>query len=174
MNIKITGKELKATDAIKNYVEDKLSRMEKYFDENAEVLVTIKTEKNTQISEIQVKSQGNMFKAVTETNDLYASIDKNMDILTGQIRKAKTIKEKQMKDASIKDMFVAAPEINIENEVVKTTYYDIKPMTIEDAQIKLEEQGNMFLPFINVETSKVNVIYKLKDGKNFGISEPEN
>lgn len=174
MNIKITGKELKATDAIKNYVEEKLSRMEKYFDENAEVLVTIKTEKNTQISEIQVKSQGNMFKAVTETNDLYASIDKNMDILTGQIRKAKTIKEKQMKDASIKDMFVSAPETNIENEVVKTTYYEIKPMTIEDAQIKLEEQGNMFLPFINVETSKVNVIYKLKDGKNFGISEPEN
>ena len=91
MNIKITGKELKATDAIKNYVEEKLSRMEKYFDENAEVLVTIKTEKNTQISEIQVKSQGNMFKAVTETNDLYASIDKNMDILTGQIRKAKKL-----------------------------------------------------------------------------------
>ena len=118
-----------------------------------------------------VKEKVEMF---TETKDLYASIDKNMDILTGQIRKAKTIKEKQMKDASIKDMFVSAPETNIENEVVKTTYYDIKPMTIEDAQIKLEEQGNIFLPFINVETSKVNVIYKLKDGKNFGISEPEN
>ena len=57
---------------------------------------------------------------------------------------------------------------------IKTTYYEIKPMAIEDAQIKLEEQGNLFLPFINVETSKVNVIYKLKDGKNFGISEPEN
>ena len=86
----------------------------------------------------------------------------------------KTIREKQTKDASIKDMFVAAPEMSIENEVIKTTYYEIKPMAIEDAQIKLEEQGNLFLPFINVETSKVNVIYKLKDGKNFGISEPEN
>ncbi len=174
MNIKITGKDLKATDAIKSYVEEKIGRMEKYFEEDAEVLVTIKTEKNTQISEIQVKSQGNMFKAVTETNDLYASIDKNMDILAGQVRKAKTIKERQMKDASIKDMFVPTQEANIENEVVKTTYYEIKPMTIEDAQMKLDEQGNMFLPFINVETSKVNVIYRLKDGKNFGISEPEN
>lgn len=173
MNIKITGKDLKATDAIKSYVEEKIGKMEKYFGEEAEVLVTIKNEKNTQISEIQVKSQGNMFKAVTETNDLYASIDKNMDILNGQIRKAKTIKEKQTKDASIKDMFVSEPEANIENEVIKTTYYEIKPMTIEDAQIKLEEQSNLFLPFINLETSKVNVIYKLKDGKNFGISEPE-
>ena len=65
-------------------------------------------------------------------------------------------------------------EGGIEGEIIKTIYYSIKPLTPEDAKLILEEDAkNKFLPFINVETEKVNVIYKLKDGKNFGILEPE-
>ena len=59
-------------------------------------------------------------------------------------------------------------EGGIEGEIIKTIYYSIKPLTPEDAKLILEEDAkNKFLPFINVETEKVNVIYKLKDGKNF-------
>ena len=62
----------------------------------------------------------------------------------------------------------------IEGEVIKTTYYELKPMSIEDAKLKLEEKiGAQFLTYIDVDTNKVNVIYRLKDGKNFGIVEPE-
>jgi putative sigma-54 modulation protein len=65
-------------------------------------------------------------------------------------------------------------EAEEESEIIKTLYYSIKPMTAEDAKIILEDDiRNKFLPFINVETNRVNVIYKLKDGKNFGIVEPE-
>ena len=64
--------------------------------------------------------------------------------------------------------------IIMENEVIKTLYYDIKPISIEDAKIKLEEKtGNIFLPFVNVDTGKVNIIFKLKDTNNYGIVEPE-
>ena len=65
--------------------------------------------------------------------------------------------------------------VSDEGEIIKTIYYSIKPLTAEDAKLILEsDPKNKFLPFINVETNNVNVIYKLKDGKNFGILEPEN
>lgn len=178
MNITITGKDLQATEAIKDYVAKKLERIEKYFQndlENIDVSVTIKLEKNAQVAEMYVSVKGDSFKAVTEDRDLYASIDKDLDILEGQIRKSKTKREKMQKDSSIKQMAIDGLASHpVENEVVKTMYYSVKPMSVEDAQLKLEEKtSSQFLVFINVDTGKVNVIFRLKDGKNYGIVEPE-
>ena len=173
MQIKITGKELKVTEAINDYVEKKMERVAKYFDD-AEADVMLKVEKNVQIAEIKVSANGEMFRAITEDKDLYASIDKDIDILEGQIRKAKTKKDKMMRDASLKALDVEAPVHEVTDEILKTEYYEIKPMTPEDAKLKLQERpSQMFLAFVNVETSKVNVIHKLKDGKNYGLIEPE-
>ena len=175
MKIKITGKELKITEAINDYVEKKLDRIDKYF-EDAEADVTLRTEKNEQIAEIFVTANGEKYRAVTEDKDMYASIDKDIDILEGQIRKAKTKKEKMMRDSSLKSMEVMPEhEVEIKDEIIKTSYYDIKPMLPEDAVLKLKEKpSHNFLVFINVETGKVNAIHKLKDGKNYGLVEPEN
>ncbi|MCI8309745.1 MAG: ribosome-associated translation inhibitor RaiA [Clostridia bacterium] len=176
INLTITDKELKATDAIKDYVEKKLTRIEKYFgEETIEANVKIKAEKNYQIAEMYISANGVSYKAVTEDKDLYASIDKDIDILEGQIRKSKTKREKMQKDSSIKQItFNGEDEISIEDEVIKTLHYEIKPMSIEDAKLKLKEKvNNLFYTFINIDTNKVNVLYKLPDGKNFGIVEPE-
>ena len=175
MKIKITGKELKITEAINNYVERKLDRIDKYF-EDAEADVTLRTEKNEQIAEIFVTANGEKYRAVTEDKDMYASIDKDIDILEGQIRKAKTKKEKMLRESSLKTMEVAdGNEKEIKDEIIKTSYYEIKPMLPEDAVLKLKEKPtHNFLVFINVETGKVNAIHKLKDGKNYGLVEPEN
>lgn len=174
MKIKITGKELKITEAINDYVEKKLDRIDKYF-EDAEADVTLRTEKNEQIAEIYVTANGEKYRAVTEDKDMYASIDKDIDILEGQIRKAKTKKEKMMKESSIKNIEVESDSISeIRDEIVKTSYYELKPITPEDAVLKLKEKPtHNFLTFINVETGKVNTIHKLKDGKNYGLIEPE-
>ena len=173
MEIKITGKELKITEAINEYVERKLERIDKYF-ENASADVTVKTERNAQIAEIVISANGDMYRAVTEDKDLYASIDKDIDILEGQIRKAKTKKERMLKDSTLKVLEVEQPRNEIRDEILKVEYYDIKPMTPEDAKLKLQERPTqMFITFVNVETGKVNVIHKLKDGKNYGIIEPE-
>ena len=170
MKIKITGKELKITEAINDYVERKLDRIDKYF-EDAEAEVTLRTEKNEQIAEIYVFANGEKYRAVTEDKDMYASIDKDIDILEGQIRKSKTKKEKMMKDASLKTMELVDEKVKeMKDEIVKTSYYEIKPITPEDAMLKLQEKPtHNFLVFINVETGKVNVIHKLKDGKNYGL-----
>ena len=103
MNIKITGKELKATESIKNYINTKAERLEKYFEtEDMDLFVTIKKEGDDQVAEMQVSVYGESFRAVTASNDLYASIDKNIDILEGQIRKMKTKKDKQNMTESIR------------------------------------------------------------------------
>ena len=125
---------------------------------------------------MHVITRANTYRAVTEHKDLYASIDKNIDILEGQIRKAKTKRDRINKEDSIrvKELAFTAEEKPVEDEILKTVYYDIKPIAPEDAKLKLEEmRGNNFLTFINIETGKVNVIFKLKDGKNYGIVEPE-
>ena len=174
MKIKITGKELKITDAINSYVERKLERIDKYF-KDAEADVTLKAEKNVQTAEITIVANGQKYRAATEDKDLYASIDKDMDILEGQIRKVKTKKEKMMKESSIKDFNETSEKIEIQNEIIKMEYYELKPIAPEDAMLKLQENPtHNFLVFINVETGKVNVIHKLKDGKNYGLIQPEN
>jgi putative sigma-54 modulation protein len=177
MNITITGKELKATEAIKDYAEKKLTRLEKYYgDENIDCNVTIKKESTaTETAEMYVTVRGFSFKAVTEDKDLYAAIDKDIDILEGQIRKQKTKNDKQNITESIRVKGEnQIQEVEEESEIIKTIFYSIKPLTEEDAKLILEsDPKNKFLPFIDADTNRVCVIYKLKDGKNFGLLEPE-
>ena len=176
MNITITGKDLKATDAIKEYIEKKAERLVKYFGDEFEVNATIKTEGSEQVAQIDVKMGTDRFRAVTAHKDLYASIDKDIDILEGQIRKMKTKKDKQNMTESIrlKENVKEESVSEVSDEIIKVLYYDIKPMTPEDAKLKLQEQPqNKFLAFIDIDTGKTNVIYRLKDSKNFGIVEPE-
>lgn len=174
MNITILGKDLTATDAIKDYVNKKMDRLEKYFGENFDVSVTLRTERNEQIAEMTVKTPTDVYRAVTAHSDLYASIDKDLDIIEGQVRKMKTKKERDNKEDSIKNLPVDMHEPEVEGEIIKTLYYDLKPMTPEDAILKLQDKpADRFITFINSETNKVNVLFKLKDNKNFGIVEPD-
>ena len=174
MEIKVLGKELKVTEAIQDYTERKLDRIDKYF-ENSTAEVTVRAEKNEQIAEVSLIGNGEKYRAEAEEKDLYASIDKVVDILEGQIRKTKTKKEKMMKEGSLKEMNQSVSTRNdISNEILKYGYYEIKPLAPEDAILSLQERPtHNFMPFINLETNKVCVIYKLKDGKNYGIVEPE-
>lgn len=174
MNITILGKDVKATEAIKDYVNKKIERLVKYFGEDFDVSVTIRAERNEQIAEMTIKAKSEVFRAVTAHNDLYASIDKDIDIVEGQVRKMKTKKERSNKDDTLKNLPVESQIVELENEIIKTLYYDLKPITPEDAILKLQERINdKFIVFINSETNKVNVLYRLKDSKNFGIVEPD-
>ncbi len=175
MKVQVIGKDFKVTEAINDYAERKLERIDKYF-ENSSAEVIVRSEKNEQIAEVVVNANGEKYRAASEERDLYASIDKVIDILEGQIRKSKTKKDKMMKDGSIKELNAerVGEEKEITDEILKLSYYEIKPLTPEDAKLKLQDRPtHNFLAFINIDTNKVNVIYKLKDGKNFGLVEPE-
>jgi len=86
----------------------------------------------------------------------------------------KTKKERSNRDDTVKNLTVDAPAVELENEIIKILYYDLKPITPEDAILKLQEKpSDRFITFINSETNKVNVLFKLKDNKNFGLVEPD-
>ena len=95
MNINITEKDFELTDAIKSYITEKVSKLQKNLGDDFDAVATLKIEGNQQVAEIRVTAAGAMYKAVAASKDLYASIDKDIDILEGQIRKQKTKNDKQ-------------------------------------------------------------------------------
>jgi len=175
MKVNIVAKDIKPTEAIDDYANKKLERIQKYFDKEINADVTLREEGNVQIVEMKVAVRRSVFRSIAEEKDIYAAIDKNIDILEGQIRKAKTIREKRRRENQEPEYIEDEDyELEIEDEIIRYATYDIKPIDPEDAKMILSEHRNhMFMPFINLQTGAVNVIYKLKDGKNYGLIEPE-
>lgn len=176
MNLNITGKDFELTDSIKNYIDEKVGKLSKYIGDEFDATATLKIEGSNQVAEIRVTFNSEVIKAVTASKDLYSSVDKDIEILEGQIRKSKTKKDRQNMTDTIRFQAsqLDSEDTLDEGEIIKTIYYSIKPLTPEDAKLILESDSkNKFLPFIDIDTNKVNVIYKLKDGKNFGMLEPE-
>lgn len=175
MNLNVIEKDIKSTPAIEEYAEKKLERIQKYFEDEIEAEMTLRMEGNIQIAEIKVFVKKMSFRAISEEKDIYESIDKTIDILEGQIRKAKTIREKKRKEVvEFEDMEEMEDfEQEVEDEIIKYATYELKPLDPEDAKMILSEQKNIFMTFVNINTNAVNVIFKLKDGKNYGLIEPE-
>ena len=175
MNIKVTGKNIEITDAIRQYVEDKSDRLAKFENENTELNVVCSVEREEQIVELQLSHNGDFTKIEERNNDLYASIDLALDRLERQMRKDKEKKADKNKDASLKDKFLnmfSGVGSAQEGEVTKTKCYEIKPLSLEDAKLKLSSSDDMFLVFIDAATKEVNVLYKRNDS-TFGLVIPE-
>jgi putative sigma-54 modulation protein len=175
MNVKITGKNIEITDAIRDYIEKKVEKLEKLEGKNTDISVTCSTEREQQIIEIIVNSDGDFIKISESNEDLYASVDLVIDKVERQMRKEKEKKFGKGKNESIKDIFanMFRGEAVDSNEITKTKTYEIKPITVEDAKLILEEKRDMFLTFLNIETNQVNVLYRREDG-SLGIVVPEN
>ena len=175
MNIKVTGKNIEITDSIREYIEKRVEKLEKFEGKNTEINVACSVEREEQIVEIQISHDGEFIRIEEKNEDLYASIDLAMDRAERQLRKDKEKKIDQKREASLKDKILGMfRNDNVENkgQVTKTKHYEIKPITTEDAKLKIEEKDDMFMPFVNVETNEVNVIYKRGDG-TYGIVIPE-
>lgn len=175
MNIKVTGKNIEITDAIRQYVEDKAERLQKFEGANTELNVVCSIEREEQIVELQLSHNGDFTKIEERNNDLYASIDLALDRLERQMRKDKEKKADKNKDASLKDKFLNMVSNVLhkdDGEVTKTKCYEIKPLSLEDAKLKLSSSDDMFLTFIDADSKEVHVLYKRSDS-TFGLVIPE-
>lgn len=174
MKLNIRGDKLEITDAIRDYVEDKLGRLDKYFkDSNINANVLLKVKGNRQIIEVTVPTDKYILRSEEEHNDLYAAIDLVVDKLEGQIRKNKTKLKKQNIDNKYKDFnFDYELEEDEENNdvIVKHKEIEMKPMDSEEAILEMELLGHSFFVYKDVDTGNVNVLYKRKDG-NYGLIE---
>ena len=176
MRITITGRNIELTPGIKEAVEDKLSKLEKYFKPETDVMVTLSVEKERQKIEVTIPTKGHTIRAEEVSNDMYVSIDLVEETLERQLIKYRTkiISKKMNAAVNFKAEYLEEKIEDDEEEIkiVRTKTYDLKPMYPEDACIQMELLGHDFFVFVNAETDAVNVVYKRK-GNTYGIIEPE-
>ena len=177
MKLNFVGKNMEVTQALKDITEKKLSKLDKYFKQDAEGNVIYSVERNRKIFEVTINLPGTILRAEEASEDMYASIDKAVDVLERQIRKYKTRLQKRYNNGeTIRFENIAALTEEEEEEdrpkVVKTKRFDMKPMDVEEAILQMELLRHNFFVFLNADTDDLNVIYKRKDG-NYGLIEPE-
>ena len=172
MKFKKKEKKIEVTDAIGSYIEEKIGRLDKYFEHPDDITATvlIKLRGNNQVVEVTINANSFILRGEEEHKDLYASIDKVSDKIERQIRKNKTRMNKKVKDIS-KDFALNFEEKEEnDNVIVKRKVIENKPMSEEEAILQMELLGHEFFVFKNVDTNEVNVLYKRKDS-DYGIIE---
>ncbi|MFW5976498.1 MAG: ribosome hibernation-promoting factor, HPF/YfiA family [Bacillota bacterium] len=186
MKITTYGKNIDITPSLKEYAEEKISKLERFFEDvEMDTHITFEVEKERHIVEVTVYMDGIILRGEEETGDMYASIDGVIEKLERQVNKYKTkihrklIEEKQEKKQQFKkeriEEILDEKEMGVEEEfepqIVKTKTFAIKPMDVEEAVMQMDLLGHDFFVFSNAETEEVNVVYKRKDG-NYGLIEP--
>lgn len=188
MQLDITGRHIEVTPALREFAEEKLSKLERLLEGPLEVHVVLGIEKHRHTAEVQVKSRTAIFSGTQETGDLYASIGEVADKLERQalkhkekMRAHKSKKSPRNPDAAAVIEANAAPRetapgvaANPHNapRVVRSPRYRVKPLSTEDAVLELESTRQDVLVFRDADTDRVNVVYRQKNG-NFILVEPE-
>lgn len=173
MKFQFRGKNIQVTDPLKEYVEKRLKKLNKYFENNPEAIVTLIVEKDRHRVEVTIPINGFILRGEEESVDMYTSVDLVEEKLEKQLVKYKARFMKK-KGASIKDILTGQPETPVDDEpiIVRTKRFAIKPMPVEEAIMQMNLLGHSFFVFSNGDTEEVNVIYRRKDG-NYGLIEPE-
>ena len=174
MNFIISGRNIDITPGLRQAVEQKLGKLEKYFTPETDIIVTLSVEKERQKIEVTIPVKGNIIRSEQESSDMYVSIDLVEEIIERQLKKYKNkIVDKQQAAASFSKAYVENDYTDDDEiKIVRTKKFDIKPMYPEDACIQMELLGHNFFVFCNAETDQVNVVYKRK-GDTYGLIEPE-
>ena len=174
MKCNIRGEKIKVTDAIKDYIETKMSRLDKYFKANnvsANILIKLKGKKDA--IEVTIPYDKYILRSEEIHDDLYAAIDLVIDKLERQIRKNKTKLKKQTKSNELKFNFdydtTSEEDEAKDNKIVKRKTLEMKPMDEEEAILELELLSHDFFIYKDMHND-IKVIYKRKDG-NYGIIE---
>lgn len=161
------------TESIKDYIENKLNRLDKYFktDEEIEATVLTKTNGREKVIEITIPTKHFTLRNEEANEDLYAAIDKIVDKLERQIRKNKEKINKKINKTYINDFTLdLIDEYSEDEKIVKRKKLELKPIDEEEAIIQMEMLGHSFFVYKDVNTNEVCVLYKRKNG-NYGIIE---
>ena len=174
MKFIIVGRNIEVTPGLRAAVEEKIGKLDKYFNPDTEVHVTLSVEKERQKIEVTIPVKGSIIRSEQVSNDMYVSIDLVEEIIERQLKKYKNriIEKKQSAQAFSQSYIDNDYADEDEIKIVRTKKFDIKPMYPEDACVQMELLGHSFYVFCNAETDQVNVVYKRK-GDSYGLIEPE-
>ncbi len=168
----ITGKNYTPSEKLKETIEKKFAKLDKYFSDEITANVMTIREKGTYKVEATINAKGTIFRAEMRADDPYDCVDRCIEKLSNQMSKFKT--KLQNKHKGQRDFgFEKLPEFEEEQEeiqVVRTKRFQLEPMTQEEAIVQMEMLNHGFFVYLNMETDSVNVAYKRKDG-NYGVLE---
>jgi putative sigma-54 modulation protein len=177
LRLQVKGKNVEVTDAIRQYAQEKLGKLERQLADPTRVELELAVERNPSISanhvaEATIWTKGPVLRAREASADHKASIDQLVDKLERQVKR---YREKRRRHRA-PPMGEAVPEnavpLDGEPRVVKTKRFPVKPMSPEEAVLQLELVGHDFFVFQNAETMEVNVVYRRRDG-SYGLIEPQ-
>ena len=144
MKFNIIGRKFTVTDNVRNYVEKKLSKLDKFFKDEPNARIVMGTIKNNEYIEAQINAGGIIFRAEAEDSEMLAAIDRIVDIIERQIRRNKTRLAKRLRENSLDDIQLISgasfvdEDDNTEFEIVKTKRFEGKPMTVEEAILQMK------------------------------------
>ena len=187
IRFEIHGDNLTITDAIRNYIEDKIGKLERYFNNvpNAVAHVKVKTYSNSATKiEVTIPLKDVTLRAEERHDDLYAGIDLITGKLERQVRKYKTRVNRKHRDRGDQDIFVAEVQeaspgevsgaeesvSDSEIEIIRSKQFSLKPMDSEEAVLQMNLLGHDFFIFTDRETDGTSIVYRRKDGK-YGLIE---
>ena len=174
MRVTVIGKNINVTPALKEMIEKKVSKLDRYFNLDVEARATLSVQKNRQIFEVTIPFNGVILRCEESTDDMYKSIDLVENKLERQIRKQRT-KLSRRNNSSLKVTNIEEVALEDEDrvgEIVKVKKFNIKPMTTDEAMLQMELIEHNFFVFKDADTDNINVLYKRNDG-NYGLLEPD-
>jgi putative sigma-54 modulation protein len=191
MKLVIHGKNIEITDAIREYVQSKIEKAVSHFQSiTNEVDVHLSVARNPRINprqaaEVTIYANKTVIRAEESSESLYASIDLVADKISRQLRKYKErLQNKKsnvpvVEETAVETVAEVLPDLigdrtpELPEEVVRTKYFAMPPMTMSEALEQLQMVGHDFYMFHNVETGEINVIYERNHG-GYGIIQPRN
>ena len=174
----IRGKDIDITPALRDYVEKRVSKIEKYFDNIGEISVRLSAIKGTHKVEVTVPIEGGgILRGEDVSGDMYTSIDMVVNKLERQIHKHKTKIQRRFRDGALKtDVFAEAPQPIEEEEgefqIVKKKKFFVRPMDVQEAIMQMNLLNHDFFVYRDGESGEVCVVYRRGDGK-YGLIESD-
>ena len=174
MRYTITGRNIDVTPGLREAVIEKIGKLERYFNQDTEAIITLSVTKDRQKIEVTIPVKGHIIRAEEQSTDMYVSIDLVEEIIERQLKKYKTkLIDKKQSHIDFSEFYVQEEtEADDEIKIEKVKKFAMKPMDPEAACVQMELLGHSFYVFLNAETEEVNVVYKRK-GQTYGLIEPE-
>ena len=176
MKFEYTGRHIEVTPALRQHVENHFKKLDHLFGSGAvKAQVVIEVEKGRHRSEIIVKWREQVLAANSTVSDMYKSLTKTIEKIEKQASKLKNkVIDKKQKAKKISAVSTKGEDVAPETDkprIINSTRYSVKPMTDEEAIIRLNSEENQFVVFRDADSGKISVIYKRKDG-NYGLIQP--
>ncbi len=176
MKFTFTCRKVSLNDSVKEYAEKKISKLERYFHDDAEAIVIFCVEKDHRcVVEVTIASGGTMFRSQEESRDgdIRSAIDAVAANIDRQIRKNKTRLSKRLRQEALVPAMPEEFEVLEEKEfdIVRTKRVTVKPMSTEEAILQMNLLGHDFFVYRN-ENNVISIVYRRKNG-GYGLLETD-